>query len=155
MMRSCPKKQIPMLTRWGDFILSQRVRISIPKTSSKRSRAGQPEWRMLCSAASDRSTTTSASFFSNGSQSICTRLSARWHRAKVTVWREEAMRWTSVVRAQIHRFVLCYIHSHGRNQAARVYRIDRMSARRPPCRVCPVGSMPGCRCVERSPSGRR
>ena len=44
---------------------------------------------MLCSEASNRSTTTSACFFSSGSQSICTRLFARWHRAKVVVWREE------------------------------------------------------------------
>ena len=44
---------------------------------------------MLCSEASDRSTTISACFFSSGSRSICTRLSASWHRAKVAVWREE------------------------------------------------------------------
>ena len=44
---------------------------------------------MLCSEAADRSTNTSASFFSSGSQSICTRLSARWHRVKVAVQREE------------------------------------------------------------------
>ena len=89
MMISCPKKQIPMLTRWGDFILRQRIRISIPKTSSKRSRAGQLEWMMLGSAAYDKSTTTSTRFFSSGSRSICTRLSARWHQEKVAVWTEE------------------------------------------------------------------
>ena len=75
----------------------------------------------------------------------------RWRcgERRKTTW------WTSVVRAQIHRFVVCYIHSHGRTQAAGVYRIDGMSARRPPCRVCPAGSMPGCIGVERSPGGRR
>ena len=44
---------LPMLLRWGNIIWRQLIGISIPKTFNKRSRAGQPEWMMLCSEASD------------------------------------------------------------------------------------------------------
>ena len=142
-----------MLTWWGEFILGQWIRISIPKTSSKRSRAGQLEWMMLCSAASHRSTTTSTQFLGVGVEAFVLNclLDGTEPRWRCGEWRK-TMRWTLVVRAQIHRFVVCYIHSHGRTQADGVYRIDGMSARRPPCRVCPGGTMPGCRCVETEPS---
>src|SRR3989337_2999055 len=69
--------------------------------------------------------------------------------------RRKTMRWTLVVRAQLQRLVDSYLHSNGRNQDAGVFRINEMSARHPLCRVCAIGSMPGCIGVERSPGGRR
>ena len=61
----------------SDFIWRQLIPISIPKTISKRSRAGQLEWMMLCNEAFDIRTCTSESFLRNGSRRFSTRLSGR------------------------------------------------------------------------------
>jgi hypothetical protein len=69
--------------------------------------------------------------------------------------RRKTMRWTLVVRAQLQCLVDSYLHSNGRTQDAGIFRIDGMSARRPPCRVCAAGNMLGCIGIEWSPGGRR
>src|SRR3989337_622822 len=90
MMSCLSSKEIPILTRLGDF--SWRQLILTVKTSTKHSRAGQLEWMMLCNEAFDIRTRTSESFLRNGSQRFSTRLSGRSHNAKVAVWREEENR---------------------------------------------------------------
>ena len=90
MMSCLPSKEIPILTRLGDFIWRQPI-LTV-KTSTKHSRAGQLEWMMLCNEASDIRTRTSESFLRNGSRRFSTRLSGRSHSAKVAVWREEENR---------------------------------------------------------------
>ena len=90
MMSSTTSKEIPILTRLGDFI--RRQPILTVKRSTKHSRAGQLDWMMLCSEVSDTGTHISESFLRSGSQSFCTRLSGSLHTAKVAVWREEENR---------------------------------------------------------------
>ena len=90
MMSCLPSKEIPILTRLGDFIWRQPI-LTV-KTSTKHSRAGQLEWMMLCNEASDIRTHTSESFLRNGSRRFSTRLSDRSHSAKVVVWGEEENR---------------------------------------------------------------
>ena len=90
MMSCLPSKEIPILTRLGDFIWRQPI-LTV-KTSTKNYRAGQLEWMMLCNEASDIRTRTSESFMKNGSRRFSTRLSGRSHSAKVAVWREEENR---------------------------------------------------------------
>ena len=90
MMSCLPSKEIPILTRLGDFIWRQPI-LTV-KTSTKHSSAGQLEWMMLCNEASDIRTRTSESFLRNGSRRFSTRLSGRSHSAKVAVWREEENR---------------------------------------------------------------
>ena len=90
MMSCIPSKEIPILTRLGDFIWRQPILTM--KTSTKYSRTGQLEWMMICNEASDIRTRTSESFFRNGSRRVSTRLSGRSHSAKVAVWREEENR---------------------------------------------------------------
>ena len=87
MMSCLPSKEIPILTRLGNFIW--RHPILTVKTSTKHSRAGQLEWMMLCNEATDIQIRTSESVLRNGSRSFSTRLSGRSHSAKVAVWREE------------------------------------------------------------------
>ena len=139
-MSCLPSKEIPILTRLGDFIWRQPI-LTV-KTSTKHSRAGQLEWMMLCSEASGRSTTTSASFLSSGSRSICTRSFGRWHRAKVAVWREEENREMDNGGVGTNSW---YVRGNGRTQTAGVFRIQGMSAKHPPCRVW--------RGIERGPAG--
>ena len=69
------KKEIPILTRLGDFIWRQPI-LTV-KTSTKHSSAGQLEWMMLCNEASDIRTRTSERFLRNGSWRFSTRLSGR------------------------------------------------------------------------------
>ena len=93
-------------------------------------------------------------FFSSGSQTfvpdcLLDGTGSRWRCGE----RRKTMRWASVVRAQMQLLVETY-RCNGRTQAAGVYRIDGMSGRRPPCRVCTTRSMSGCRFIERSPGGR-
>ena len=90
MMSRLSSKQIPILTRLGDFIWRQLI-LTV-KTSTKHSRAGQLEWMMLCNEASDIRTCISESFLRNGSRRFSTGLSGRSHIAKVAVWREEENR---------------------------------------------------------------
>ena len=90
MMSCLPSKEIPILTRLGDFIWRQPV-LTV-KTSTKHSRAGQLVWMMLCYEASDIRSPTSESILRNGSRWFSTRLSGRSHRAKVEVWIEEENR---------------------------------------------------------------
>ena len=75
MMSCLPSKEIPILTRLGDFIWRQPILTM--KTSTKHSSAGQLEWMMLCNEASDIRTRTSESFLRNGSRRFSTRLSGR------------------------------------------------------------------------------
>ena len=75
MMSCLPSKEIPILTRLGDFIWRQPI-LTV-KTSTKHSRGGQLEWMMLCNEASDIRTRTSESFLRNGSRRFSTRLSGR------------------------------------------------------------------------------
>ena len=75
MMSCLPSKEIPILTRLGDFIWRQPI-LTV-KTSTKHSSAGQLEWMMLCNEASDIRTRTSESFLRNGSRRFSTRLSGR------------------------------------------------------------------------------
>src|SRR3989337_1049723 len=90
MMSFLPSKEIPILTRLGHFIWRQPI-VTV-KTSTKHSRSGQLEWRMLCNEASDIRTRTSESFLRNGSRRFSIRLSGRSHSAKVAVLREEENR---------------------------------------------------------------
>ena len=90
MMSCLLSKQMPILTRLGDFIWRQPI-LTV-KTSTKHSSAGQLEWMMLCNDASDIQTRTSENFLRNGSRRFSTRLSGRLHSAKVAVWREEENR---------------------------------------------------------------
>ena len=100
MMSYLPSKEIPILTRLGDFIWRQPILTA--KTSTKHSMAGQLEWMMLCNEASDIRTRTSESFLRNGSQRFSTdclvgRTAQRWRGGE----RRKTVRWTSVLRAHV------------------------------------------------------
>ena len=143
MMCCYPLKQIPKLLRWGDFIWRQLIWISIPKTISKRSIAGQLEWMCVVRPPTDKPPQAKV-FLAVGVEAfvpdcLLDGTGPRWRCGE----RRKTMRWASVVRAQMQLLVVTYRCSNGRTQAAGVYRIDGMSARRPPCRVCLAGSMPG------------
>ena len=119
MMSCLPSKEIPILTRLGDFIWRQPI-LTV-KTSSKHSSAGQLEWMMLCNEASDIRTRTSESFLRKGVEGLvpdCLVGSTvqRWQCGE----RRITARWTSVLRAQVDgvRYLVGDFQENSRTQAA-------------------------------------
>ena len=124
MMSWYPSKQIPMILRSGDFIWRQLIGISIPKTISKRSRAGQLRgWCCAVMPRIDKPPQVKVFLVVGVEAFVPDRLvdgiGRRWRFGE----RRKTLRWTMVVWGQILgvRFVQWNFRGNVRTQAAGVF----------------------------------
>ena len=129
MMSSPLKEQSPMLTRLGDFIRRQRD-VYFANKQHRHSRAGQLEWMMLCSEASDISTSTSESFLEQWEVKAfvpdCLLVGTR-RRWRCEERGGKPRRWTSVATGSdtmAFWLVVCDFRRNGRTPAAGVCQIQ-------------------------------
>ena len=129
MMRSCPKNKFQYLQGGATLFWDNGYEFPLQKQAA--SAPGQGSWSGWYSAVrpSTDQPPQARIFLVVGVEAfvpdcLLDGTGQRWRCGE----RRKTMWWTSVVRAQIHRFVACYINSPRGTQAAGVYRIDRMSA---------------------------